>query len=128
MTEQQLQNMIAIASKHSVGALSVASQAKRRPVSAKQRPTSPSRSSRCLHSRFHYRNQPARSISARHRSDLRRPGRLGGHNTGGTVINGNVGVSPGTSITGFFPPGIVTLPGVIHNNGPGSNRSRDRFQ
>jgi uncharacterized protein with beta-barrel porin domain len=37
-------------------------------------------------------------------------------NTGGTVINGNVGVSPGTSITGFFPPGIVNPPGVIHNN------------
>jgi uncharacterized protein with beta-barrel porin domain len=37
-------------------------------------------------------------------------------NTGGTVVNGNVGVSPGTSITGFLPPGIVNPPGVIHNN------------
>src|ERR1019366_4700873 len=32
-------------------------------------------------------------------------------NTGSTVINGNVGVSPGVAITGF-PPGIVN--GVIH--------------
>src|SRR5450759_3207933 len=32
-------------------------------------------------------------------------------NTGSTVINGNVGVSPGTAITGF-PPGIVN--GVTH--------------
>jgi hypothetical protein len=33
-------------------------------------------------------------------------------NTGNTVINGNVGVSPGTAVTGF-PPGIV-IGGVIH--------------
>jgi hypothetical protein len=33
-------------------------------------------------------------------------------NTGSTVINGNVGVSPGTSVTGF-PPGIVNG-GSIH--------------
>jgi Ice-binding-like len=32
-------------------------------------------------------------------------------NTGATVINGDLGVSPGTAVTGF-PPGIVT--GVIH--------------
>jgi len=30
-------------------------------------------------------------------------------NTGPTVINGNIGVSPGSAITGF-PPGTVTLP------------------
>ncbi|MCC9706610.1 ice-binding family protein [Streptomyces sp. MNU76] len=35
-------------------------------------------------------------------------------NTGPTVVNGlNVGVSPGTAITGF-PPGIVTPPGTLH--------------
>ena len=32
-------------------------------------------------------------------------------NTGFTIINGNVGLSPGTSITGF-PPGVVN--GVVH--------------
>lgn len=36
-------------------------------------------------------------------------------NTGSTVINGNVGVSPGTAITGF-PPGVVTAPYTIHQN------------
>ncbi len=36
-------------------------------------------------------------------------------NTGPSVINGNVGVSPGTSITGF-PPGTLTGTGVIHQN------------
>jgi hypothetical protein len=34
-------------------------------------------------------------------------------NTGLTVIAGNVGVSPGSAITGF-PPGIVMPPGTIH--------------
>src|ERR1700681_136782 len=34
-------------------------------------------------------------------------------NTGLTVIAGNVGVSPGSAITGF-PPGVVTPPGTIH--------------
>jgi hypothetical protein len=34
-------------------------------------------------------------------------------NTGPTVINGNLGVSPGSAITGF-PPGIVVPPGTIH--------------
>ncbi|MFF1477243.1 ice-binding family protein [Streptomyces sp. NPDC058301] len=41
-------------------------------------------------------------------------------NTGPTVVNGlNVGVSPGTAITGFLTsdggPGIVTPPGVLHS-------------
>ncbi len=34
-------------------------------------------------------------------------------NTGLTVINGDVGVSPGGAITGF-PPGVVVAPGEIH--------------
>ncbi len=34
-------------------------------------------------------------------------------NTGPTVINGNLGVSPGSAITGF-PPGSVTPPGTTH--------------
>jgi outer membrane autotransporter protein len=35
-------------------------------------------------------------------------------NTGDSVIHGNLGVSPGTAITGF-PPGIVVPPGAIHS-------------
>ena len=35
-------------------------------------------------------------------------------NTGPSVINGNLGVWPGTAVTGF-PPGIVVLPGTIHS-------------
>ncbi len=34
-------------------------------------------------------------------------------NTGMTVVTGNLGVSPGTAVTGF-PPGIVVPPGTIH--------------
>jgi len=34
-------------------------------------------------------------------------------NTGASVITGNVGVSPGSSVTGFFPPGVI-VGGVIH--------------
>jgi Ice-binding-like len=34
-------------------------------------------------------------------------------NTGPSVITGDLGVSPGTAVTGFFPPGIVTG-GTIH--------------
>ena len=34
-------------------------------------------------------------------------------NTGSTIIGGNVGVSPGSAVTGF-PPGIVMAPGTIH--------------
>lgn len=35
-------------------------------------------------------------------------------NTGSSVVNGNLGLYSGTSITGFFPPGIVVAPGTIH--------------
>jgi hypothetical protein len=35
-------------------------------------------------------------------------------NTGATVIDGDLGVSPGKAVTGF-PPGIVTPPGTIHS-------------
>jgi len=44
-------------------------------------------------------------------------GVLGGStvtNTGDSVIHGNLGVSPGTAVTGF-PPGIVVAPGTIHS-------------
>jgi len=44
-------------------------------------------------------------------------GVLGGSavtNTGATTVNGNVGVSPGSSVTGF-PPGVV-VGGAIHSN------------
>ncbi len=44
-------------------------------------------------------------------------GVLGGStvtSTGATTVNGNVGVSPGSSVTGF-PPGVV-VGGAIHNN------------
>ncbi len=44
-------------------------------------------------------------------------GVLGGSavtNTGASVITGNLGVSPGTAVTGF-PPGSVTPPGAIHS-------------
>lgn len=34
-------------------------------------------------------------------------------NTGPTLVHGNVGVSPGTAVTGF-PPGIIDPPGAIH--------------
>lgn len=34
-------------------------------------------------------------------------------NTGSSVLNGNLGVWPGTAVTGF-PPGIVTPPGTTH--------------
>jgi hypothetical protein len=36
-------------------------------------------------------------------------------NTGATVIHGDLGVWPGTAITGF-PPGMVTAPGTTHAN------------
>jgi hypothetical protein len=36
-------------------------------------------------------------------------------NTGDTILYGDLGVYPGTSITGF-PPGIVVVPGVIDDD------------
>jgi len=36
-------------------------------------------------------------------------------NTNPSVVNGNVGVSPGSAITGF-PPGVITPPGTMHSN------------
>jgi Ice-binding-like len=40
-------------------------------------------------------------------------------NTGTSVIKGNVGVSPGSAVTGF-PPGIVTAPSAIYAADPTS--------
>lgn len=37
-------------------------------------------------------------------------------NTGSSVITGNVGVSPGTSVTGFFPPGVIVGGAIQANN------------
>ena len=34
-------------------------------------------------------------------------------NTGPSIISGNLGVSPGSAVTGF-PPGMVILPGTVH--------------
>ncbi len=36
-------------------------------------------------------------------------------NTGPSIVHGDLGVWPGTAITGF-PPGMVTSPGVMHAN------------
>jgi hypothetical protein len=42
-------------------------------------------------------------------------------NTGSSVITGDLGLSPGTSITGF-PPGVVT--GSIHTNDPSASSAQ----
>ena len=42
-------------------------------------------------------------------------------NTGGTVINGDLGLSPGTSVGGF-PPGILN--GMLHINDAAANQSK----
>lgn len=39
-------------------------------------------------------------------------------NTGPSVISGNVGVTPGSAITGFFPPGVVVDGTLQVNTGP----------
>lgn len=46
-------------------------------------------------------------------------------NTGATVLNGNLGLSPGSSVTGF-PPGSVALPYAIHiDDGPAVTAQND---
>jgi hypothetical protein len=46
-------------------------------------------------------------------------------NTGSTVITGELGVSPGTSVTGFYPPGVV-VGGTVHlNDGPAISAAAD---
>ena len=46
-------------------------------------------------------------------------------NTGSSVIlTGNVGVSPGSAVTGF-PPGIVNAPGVIHTDAVAATAQSD---
>jgi len=44
-------------------------------------------------------------------------------NTGPTVITGNVGLSPGSSVTGF-PPGQVVAPDAIHINDALANQAK----
>jgi hypothetical protein len=44
-------------------------------------------------------------------------------NTGNSVLNGSLGLSPGTSITGF-PPGIVNAPGVVENTTPAAMQAQ----
>lgn len=45
-------------------------------------------------------------------------------NTGNTVINGNIGVSPGSAITGF-PPGSVSPPYAIYGNDAVARRAQN---
>ncbi len=46
-------------------------------------------------------------------------------NTGPSVLEGSLGVSPGTSVTGF-PPGLVVAPGTTHvNDGPAAQAQSD---
>jgi hypothetical protein len=44
-------------------------------------------------------------------------------NTGPSIVNGNLGLSPGTSVTGF-PPGSVSLPYAIHINDGAANTAQ----
>jgi hypothetical protein len=47
-------------------------------------------------------------------------------NTGNTVVNGDIGVSPGTAITGFPPGTVVGGPTHIHSNdGPAASAHAD---
>ena len=44
-------------------------------------------------------------------------------NTGNTVVDGSLGLWPGTSIIGF-PPGIVNPPGVVENTTPAAQQAQ----
>ncbi len=45
-------------------------------------------------------------------------------NTGTSVVDGNVGVSPGSAITGF-PPGIITAPSTFYTNAVATQAQAD---
>jgi plastocyanin len=60
---------------------------------------------------------PARAQTAPSLGTAQSVAVLGGStvtNTGPTIVHGNLGVAPGTAVTGF-PPGLIIAPGALHS-------------